>query len=341
MYLESVGFFLPGEQVSNAMMEKKFGLRKEWIEEYIGTEYRHFCLDLESKKVNYNLADICTKAAENALENSSINKKDIDMLVLSTATPDQMMPATINIVADQLGLNNVATYQIQTGCSGALQGLDVASQFLASGKKKIALVIGADSCTKYLDLNQNFKKLRATELINYALFGDGAGAAIITQSAIKNAIKIIDIQNRFVGLGWQPGQIMNWFGFIPEHLSSDNKRQQVTWEDYKSIEKHVPEMAKETLNQLLESNSLSLNDVDYYMPPQLGKNMSNKIAEYLELSEKKLIQCIERTGNNGNALPYIQFYQLAQCMEPETYAVGIAIESSKWIKTGIVLKKEC
>ena len=264
---------------------------------------------------------------------------------MSTATPDHLMPATVNFVADQLGITHIPTYQIQAGCSGALQGLDVASQFLKSGSYRTALVIGGDVCNKYIDLDRDFTKLKGHELINYALFGDGAGAVVLTAKDEKLGINIHSIKNRFEGLGREPGQVMNWFGMVPEKIDEMSMRDrrkifQSAKEDYKAIEQHVPKMAKAMINELLIDNNWNEDEVNFYLPPQLGGHMTDKIVEYLELPTGKVINCVRNTGNNGNALPYIQLNHLAEKMNSGDKAVGVAIESSKWIKTGISLVKE-
>lgn len=339
-----VGKFLPGMPITNLDMEKIFGIREDWIEEVIGTKTRYFATDLYQKKIEYHLADISVKAATEAIENARVQLKDIDLIVLSTATPDHLMPATVNTVASKLGLNNIATYQVQSGCSGALQGIEVACQFLKEGTYRTALVIGADVCNKFLDLDRDFSKLRAHELINYALFGDGAGAAILSTDMEKEGLKIKKLINRFEGLDRDPGQVMNWFGVIPENIHEMSVRDrrkiyQSAKEDYKAIEQNVPKMAEEMINELQEKCEWTFDEVDFFLAPQLGGNMTNKINEYLNIPNEKAINCVEYTGNNGNALPYIQLSVLQEKIKVGEKAVVVAIESSMWIKTGMSLVK--
>ncbi|WP_139491982.1 ketoacyl-ACP synthase III [Brevibacillus dissolubilis] len=340
--LIGLGSFLPGESITNEKMEEIFGLRQDWIDTMIGTKTRYFACDLDEKVFKFELVDVCTRAAEKALENSGLSAEQIDFVVMSTATPDHLMPATVNLVVDRLGMNNVPTFEIQAGCSGALQGLEVAYRFLQSGAFKNGLVIGGDVMNKYLDFSRDFKKIRSSELINLALFGDGAGAVVMSNDAEKSGIKIEQIVTRFEGLGREPGQVMNWFGTIVDSSMKDSKgkRIQSAKEDYKAIEAHVPAMAGEMMDELLTKTGWSKEDVSYYMPPQLGGIMTDKICTYLELAEGKALNCVAETGNNGNALPYIQLSMLAERMQSGETAVGVAIESSKWLKTGIALRKE-
>lgn len=333
-----VGISLPGEPVPNAKMEQVFGLREDWIDLMIGTKTRYFAVDLDERRVRYSLADISCEAALRAIENAGITPSEIDLVVMSTATPDHLMPATVNLVADRLGLNGIPTYEIQAGCSGAIQGLEVAYRFLSTGAFSNALVIGGDVCNKYMNLNRDFKKMRSSELINHALFGDGAGAAVLSTNPQSSGIDIRYVANRFEGSGREPGQMMNWFG-TQEPLEPGQKVQSAK-EDYKAIEREVPIMAREMLEELLEQLACSAEEVGHYLPPQLGGHMTDKIVKMLEIDPAKAINCVAHTGNNGNALPYLQLEKLIGKMKAGEKAVCVAIESSKWIKTGLALAKE-
>jgi 3-oxoacyl-[acyl-carrier-protein] synthase-3 len=335
------GECLPGSPVTNEQMEDVLSIRKEWIEKMIGNDSRHFAVDFSKRTIAYSLTDLCTAAAEEAIEQTGINPQEIDVIVLSTATPDHLMPATVNLVADRLGLHHIQTYQIQAGCSGALQALDVARHLLV-GERRYALVIGGDVCNKYMDLTRDFTKLRSSELINYALFGDGAGALLLTTKNC-DGLEITSIENRFEGVGEEPGQVMNWFGTVPENIQELSKREirkqyQSAKEDYKAIEKRVPIMTDQVLTTLLEERNWKREDVTYFLPPQLGWHMTKAIIDSLGLSLDATINCVQETGNNGNALPYLQLKKLHGRLKQHNKVVGIAIESSKWIKTGITLE---
>ncbi|MCZ8513157.1 3-oxoacyl-ACP synthase III family protein [Paenibacillus filicis] len=338
MRIIGVGTALPGEPIPNSKMEEVFALREDWIDLMIGTKTRYFAVDLDEKRVKYDLCDLAYEAAQQALNKAEVANSEIDLIVMSTATPDHLMPATVNLVADRLGMNRVPAFEIQAGCSGAIQGLEVAYRFLSTGAYSKALVIGGDVCNKYMNFRLDFKKLRSSELINLALFGDGAGAAVLSTKPERDGLKIEYIVNRFEGLNREPGQVMNWFGSPNSH--EEGKKVQSAKEDYKAIEQGVPVMAKEMLEELLEQLQCSSEDVNHYMPPQLGGHITDKIVQFLEIDPHKAINCVAETGNNGNALPYLQLERLFEMMKPGEKAVGIAIESSKWIKTGIAITKE-
>lgn len=337
-----IGTFLPGPAISNEKMEKIMGLKKEWLESMIGNESRYFSVDFENKKIRYTLTDLCEQAALKALENSKLNSfEDIDAIVLSTATPDYIMPSTVNLLADKLNIQNIPTYQIQAGCSGALQALEIAKMYLNCEEYRNVLVVGGDVCNKYLDLDRDFNKLKSSELINYALFGDGAGAAIVTNETDQKGLEILTIYNRFLGVGKSPGQVMNWYGHIPpsaKNLSSRqlSKKYPSASEDYKEIEKTVPLLTEKTINILLQKENINISDINYLLPPQLNWNMTSKIIDYIRFPKSNTINCVRQTGNSGNAIPYVQIEKLLNIIDFNDIALAVSIESSKWINTGLL-----
>lgn len=337
-----VGEFLPGQPVSNSSMEARFSLRSDWIDTVIGTRQRHFAVDLDTGRLLHEVADMGMHAAESALACAGLEREDIDLLVMSTASPDLLMPATVNVVADRLGLDQIATYQIQSGCAGALQAIDVARSFLELGRYRNALVVSADSAYKFLDLSLPFDKLPAYELINLALFGDGAGSLVLSTSKRRPGIVIEQLTNRFEGRGRSPGQLLNWAspsGFAgPEGLGHEKTLS--AKEDYKQIEERVPVMARELLDELLDATGRTRGDIQHFLPPQLAGRITQIIIDVLKVDPSRCITRVADVGNTGNATPYFQLTELWQRMTSGQAAVVLAIESSKWLKTGMVLSRE-
>lgn len=328
--IEGVGCFLPGPKIMNDVIASKFGLDSEWIELFVGTKSRHFSMNLDTGEVNFSLADICTNAAKAAIDKAGIDPEGIDALVLATATPDNLMPATVNLVMENLGLNNKETYQLQSGCSGAVQALKLGCNLIASGSKSMVLVMAGDVCNKFIDLEIDFKKLKPSEIVNYALFGDGAGAVILSRDVASSGLKIENILLNCVGNGIPSAQIINW----RSNKKDDN---QPIFEDYKAIEKRVPVLAKEVQTELLALSSWNVDTINYLLPPQLSKIMTDIISQHLDMPHSNVINCVEDTGNNGNALLFLQLEILANRIKPGEKAIAVAIESSKWIKSGVSL----
>jgi 3-oxoacyl-[acyl-carrier-protein] synthase III len=331
--IAATGTALPGAPVDNARLSDCFGLDAAWVDTFIGTRTRHFCVDLENGAPQSTLTDLCAEAASNAMRTAGLQARDIDFLVLGTASPDELMPATVNRVADRLGIDEIPTYQLQSGCAGAIQALDLGMLLLQRPQLRTGLVLGGDVCTKHLRLDQDFRRLPASALVNYALFGDGAGAAILTRDRQLASLRLCHVHNQLTGLGQAPGQLIRWFGEADRHHG-----EQGVLEDYKAIEQRVPVMAKEVLWQLLEATGWAAGEVDYLLPPQLAGHITHRIVDTLQMSGAEAINCVAETGNNGNALPFLQIERLMQRPWHGKKALGIAIESSKWIKGGFALE---
>ncbi|MFE5857060.1 3-oxoacyl-ACP synthase III family protein [Streptomyces sp. NPDC056500] len=333
-HLAAVGTALPGDPVDNAMLAKTLGVNEEWIDVFIGTRTRHFARDLITGEVRWSLADLCAQASERALSAARIAPEEIEFVVMGTATPDHLMPATVNQVADQLGLDQLPTYQLQSGCAGAVQALELGRTLITGGGYGTGLVIGGDVCSKHLELDRDLSGAAPSDLVNYVLFGDGAGAAVLTAEPRGERLALRRVLNRFTGLGREPGQVIDWFGLADRH-----EDRQAVREDYKAIEAAVPVMAAEILWELLEELDWTTDQVDFLLPPQLSGRMTRRITEQLDLPGAVEVSCVAETGNNGNALPFLQLEGLLPKMTDGQRALAVAVESSKWIKSGFALEK--
>jgi 3-oxoacyl-[acyl-carrier-protein] synthase-3 len=280
IHILSVGTALPCPAVDNATLARRFGmdtLWEQWVDAFIGTRTRHLAVDLDTGEVRHSLADMGEAAGRRALAAAGLAPSDVDVMVMGTATPDTLMPATVNVVADRLGINGIPTYQ---------------------------------------------------------LFGDGAGAAVLSVDPRPGALAIRQVLNRLTGLNRAPGQIVEWFG-----MADRQSTKAAVNEDYKMIEESVPVMAAEILAELLDDVGWKDTDFDYLLPPQLSGRMTTRIMEHLAVPGPEEISCVIDTGNTGNALPFLQLERALAHMDTGDRAIGIAVESSKWIKAGFALEK--
>jgi 3-oxoacyl-[acyl-carrier-protein] synthase-3 len=331
-YILATGTALPGDPVGNDVLAELFGINQTWAETFIGTRTRHFAVDMRTGRITHTLADVATQAASAAMAAAGVQPWEIDFVVLGTATPDELMPATVNRIADRLGIDQVPTYQLQSGCAGAVQALDVGTRLL-DAEHQTGLVIGADVCAKHVVVDRSSRGLAPSELVNYVLFGDGAGAVVLGNQPAPGSMHVHKVLNRFTGLGQKPGQIIRWFG-----LGDKDSGQQAFEEDYKAIETRVPGLTKEVLVEILEQTGWDLAEPSFLLPPQLSGRMTQKIVKGLGMDAATEISVVADTGNNGNALPFLQLDALARQIKPGQRAVAVAIESSKWIKGGFTVE---
>lgn len=334
----AAGSALPGRPVDNAALARRFHVDaswEQWVDAFIGTRSRHLAVDLDSGAVRSSLAELGAEAAGRALESAGVGPEEIDVVVLGTATPDQLMPATVNMVAERLGIDGIPTYQLQSGCTGAIGALDVARQLLLAGEHRTALVLGGDVCAKHFDLDVDLKSLSPGELVNVVLFGDGAGAAVLTTEPAPDAPRVRRVLNRLTGLGRSPGQVVDWYGRARREPGGP-----AVQEDYKAIEELVPVLAVEVLKELLDALGWQDTDVDYLLPPQLSGAMTRRIVDELGLPGAEEVSCVVEIANVGNAAPFVQLERTLPEMAGGDKAVAVAIESSKWIKAGFALEKD-
>ena len=337
IHLLAAGTMLPGPPIDNATIARHFRMNamwEQWVDAFIGTRTRHLSLDVDTGKRTHTLTDLAEAAGRRAMDAAGVGPGDVDLVVMGTSTPDLLMPATVNVVADRLGIDGVPTYQLQSGCAGAVQALDVAYQMLATGRHTVALVLGGDSVVKHVDVGMDLAKLAPEQLVNVVLFGDGAGAAVLSNRSGTDSLLLRTTFVRLTGLGRAPGQVVEWFG-----LGDRDTERAGVGEDYKAIEERVPQMAEEILDEVLGALDWTREDVDHLLPPQLSGRMTERIVDRLGLTGVPTINCVVETGNTGNALPFFQLERALSTMDSGDRAVGIAVESSKWIKAGFALER--
>ena len=168
-----IGSALPKRRVTNDELAKTLDTSDEWIVERTGISSRYIASDGETT------GSLATQAARSALDNAGIDARDIDLIVLATATPDQTFPSTATKVQAALGINDCIAFDVQAVCTGFLYALTVADSMLRSGNAKKALVIGAETFSRILDWED-----RAT----CVLFGDGAGALVLSAEETESGI---------------------------------------------------------------------------------------------------------------------------------------------------------
>ncbi|MFJ5927432.1 3-oxoacyl-ACP synthase III family protein [Kitasatospora sp. NPDC092948] len=338
MRILSAGTALPGPAIDTGALARRFGMDgiwEQWVDAFIGTRTRHLAIDLESGQPRQSLADLGETAARAALDRAGLSAQDVDVMVLGTATPDQLMPATVNVIADRLRIDDIPTFQLQSGCSGAVQTFDVAAALLRTGRYRTALVIGGDVIAKHYDVTADLGALPPGELVNYVLFGDGAGAAVLSTLDRPEAPALRAVVTRLSGLDRTPGQVLNWYG------QADRSTAQVApaHEDYKAIEEWVPLLAEQAVEDLLDELGWEREEVDYLLPPQLSVTMTRRITERLDFADAVEVSRVADTGNTGNALLFFQLEQLLADMAAPSRAVAVAVESSKWIRAGLALER--
>lgn len=284
--IAGVGHYVPERVVTNDDLSKIIDTNNEWIVERTGIHERRF-IDPEKDTV----ANMAAKASRMALERAGMDAQEIDMIVFATITSDYYFPGSGVLLQRELGLESIPAMDIKNACSGFIYALSTADQFIKTGMYKNILVIGAEIQSSALDLSD---KGRGTAVI----FGDGAGAAVLT-AADENGILSTHLHSdgRFAEELYvkdpggsrsneerQPEQILDTSGFK-------------VYMNGNLVFKHAVVRFMEVIQEALDQNKLSKEDIDLLVPHQANLRISNYIQQKLELPEEKVYNNIMRYGN--------------------------------------------
>jgi len=271
------GSYLPARILTNADLEKLVETNDQWIVERTGIRERHIAAEGEFT------SDLATQAARAALEVAGLAPDDIDLLLVATTTPDLVFPSTACIVQSKLGMTNgKPAFDLQAVCSGFVYALSVADQFIKTGAAKHVLVIGAETLSRITDWNDRG---------NCILWGDGAGAVVLSASA-------------------EPG-------IIATHIHADGRHKELLRTSTgPSTGLHEPalmrmegnavfKMAVNTLDRIvdetLEANGLQKSDIDWLVPHQANIRIISATAKKLGMSMDHVVTTVAGHGNTSAA----------------------------------------
>ena len=279
--IAGVGKYIPSKVVTNDMLSQIVDTNDEWITSRTGIKQRHIT-------TGENTSDIASKAALNALENANIDALDIDLIIVATCTPDMFTPATACIVQKNIGAKNAFAFDLSAACSGFIYGINVAKSMMKQNNIKKSLVIGAETLSKALDW-----KDRST----CVLFGDGAGAAVLSLDEDEG---IIDVICNSKGSKWEnltigAKDIDN--PYVDEVTIFNPYLQMNGGEIFKFATVTIVKLIKE----ILKKNNLILDDIDYIVPHQANERIIQFAAKKLDISMDKFYINIHEYGNTSAA----------------------------------------
>lgn len=271
-----VGGALPSRQVTNAELAKQVDTSDEWIVERTGIRSRYIAGDGETT------ASLATDAARAALEHAGVDARDIDLIVLATATPDQTFPSSATKVQAALGIDDCIAFDVHAVCTGFLYALSVADSMLRGGNAGKALVIGAETFSRILDWED-----RGT----CVLFGDGAGALV---------------------LGAEEGER----GILATKLHADGRHNDLLFVDGgpsttgtvgklrmkgREVFRHAVVNLAGVLNEVLDSAGLTAEQVDWVVPHQANARILDATAKKLGLPPEKVVVTVDKHANTSAA----------------------------------------
>jgi 3-oxoacyl-[acyl-carrier-protein] synthase III len=282
--ISGLGSCLPDKILSNADLEKIVDTNDEWIETRTGIRERRI-VDEDTA-----LSDICVVAAQRALEDAGVHAEDIDLILVATITPDFVFPSTACILQDKLGAKKAAALDIEAGCSGFLYGLAVGSQFIATGMYNKVLVIGGETLSKILDM---------TDRGTCILFGDGAGAAVL--SPVEDGNGFLSFVLGAQGQGGENLCMPAGGSRNPASEETVKDRQHFIKMSGNEVFKFAVRIMGEAAVQSLEKAGLSTKDVDVLIPHQANIRIIDAAMKRLDLDRDKVIVNLDKYGNMSAA----------------------------------------
>lgn len=283
--ITAVGSYVPDFVLSNKVLETLVDTNDEWITTRTGIKERRI-LKEEGQGTSY----LAIKAAQNLLEKANIDPKEIDLVILSTATPDMLVASTGVYVASQIGATNAFAYDLQAACSSFLFGMSTASAYIESGKYKKVLLIGADKMSSIIDYTD-----RSTCII----FGDGAGAVLFEPNT--EGLGLQDEYLRSDGLGREFLKIDAGGSILPPSEETVKNKQHFVQQDGKTVFKYAVSGMADVSEKIMERNNLVKDDINWLVAHQANKRIIDATANRIGLEEDKVLINIHRYGNTTSA----------------------------------------
>lgn len=287
-----IGSYLPEKILSNTDLEKLVDTNDQWIKERTGIERRHIAAEGEYT------SDLCLKATEKALQDANMKVTDIDLILIATSTPDQVMPSTATVLQHKLGISGVPCLDVSAACSGFIYAISVADQFIRTGMYKNILVVGAEILHRMV----NYKD-RETCI----LFGDGAGAWILSQTDYDSKDGLFSTHLRANGEVGDLFVLPAGGSKIPFTQDVLDKNQHYVIMKGREIFRHAVRTLTECCHLALKANDLQSDQVDWVVPHQANVRILDSVAEYFGIPKEKVIVSLKETGNTSAASIPIAF----------------------------------
>ncbi len=282
----AIGAYVPEKVLSNADLETMVDTSDDWITKRTGIKERHIAAADETT------SDMGVKAAEQAIERSGLSKEDIDMIVCATISPDYFcMPSTATVMATKLGLPKVTAFDISAACTGFVYILSIAKAFIESGMKKNVLIVGAEKLSAITDYND-----RTTCI----LFGDGAGAAVISATENKKEA-ILDVHTgadgTYADLLMTPN---GGSGSAHDALEDEAAGCFMKMKGNETFKVAVRTLTNDVID-ILRENDVAAESIDHFVPHQANYRIIKAVGDALKLRDEQVIMTVEKYGNTSGA----------------------------------------
>lgn len=269
------GSYLPPHVLTNKDLEKMVDTTEEWIMQRVGIRERHLIKDDDTT------ASMAIKASKSAIEAAGIDPNDIGMIIVGTASPDNLFPGVACLIQQALEISNdCPAFDINSACAGFVYALSIADQYVKTGAIKKALVVGVESLSPFVDW---------TDRGTCVLFGDGAGAVVVEASDEPGVIvSNLHAAGRYANLLYSKNPVFKGEDY---HVQMDGRE----------VFKVAVTKLGEIVDQTLEKAGMQKSDVDWLIPHQANARIIQAVAKRLDLPMERVVLTIEEHGNTSAA----------------------------------------
>ncbi|MCW5599047.1 beta-ketoacyl-ACP synthase III [Nitrosomonas sp.] len=271
------GSYLPEKILTNLDLERMVDTSDEWIRARTGIVQRHIAADQQLA------SDLALEASRRAIDAAGIRPQEIELIILATTTPDMIFPSTACILQDKLGVTGGPAFDVQAVCSGFIYALATADMFVSSGKCKHALVVGTEVYSRIIDW---------TDRSTCVLFGDGAGAVVLTQSnqpgILSSHLHANGSHNKLLAA---PGNICGGKIQGTPFITMEGN----------AVFKFAVKVLEEAVTEAVTANNLQTSDIDWLIPHQANIRIIKSTAKKLGIPMEKVVTTVDQHGNTSAA----------------------------------------
>ena len=284
----ATGSYVPDAVITNDHLHERLGFDSDWIVKRTGILERRHCLPHQAT------SDLCYQAAVRCIESAGVNKSDIDLLLLATFTPDMSFPSTACLVQDQLQLTCPAV-DLQAACAGFMYALITGAAYVASGASNLALIIGGDA---------NSRVVNPDDIKTYPLFGDGAGAVLLTRGRPDQGILSYSL-----GADGSGGDLLTrpaCGSRMPPTPQLLEKGLQYMYMDGRAVFRWAVAIMCDTIQDVLKHSNLTPDQVQLYLPHQANIRIINAACDVLKIPRNHVFNNLEKYGNtSAGSIPLV------------------------------------
>ncbi len=292
--------YIPEYTLTNQELSSIVDTSDYWITTRTGIKERRIL-----KEKNQGSAFMAIKAVKGLLQKTDTDPSSIDLIICATITPDLILPANAGIIAHAVEAKNAIGYDLQAACSGFLYALENAAQYIENGKYKKIVVIGVD---------------KMSSIVNYedrttcVLFGDGAGAVLLTPSEEKRGV--INSILKMDGSGEKYLHQKAGGSRRPPTYTTLNNKEHYLYQDGKTVFKYAVNSMIDVVKNIIRINQLTTEKIDFLVPHQANYRIIKAIGENLNMSEDKIMITIDKLGNTTAATIPLCLWMYEKKLQP-------------------------